>query len=342
MGRISISVHDRTGRVQSPFDIRTFPGFEIPAIPAGFNLSYEEAVLERAAFFKRQQERLGVPIFLMYSGGIDSTVMLLALEEVMGGSAKDRIEVALTRDSIAEYPRFYNERIRGRYQMVSSELFAYQFDRSRLVISGEHNDQLFGSDVLGDIVTAFGDEAFELALQPYTRDRVVDFLVRARAVEPDIANFWFEMVDGHLRSHSEVEATRLFDFFWWLNFVFKWQNVYFRILMRVAPHLRHNIGMDFLSSHFFHFFSSEELQCWSMRNPAKKVNARWNSYKAEAKEFIRARTGDDYYADNKVKRGSLWRLFLQGNSAGILTTDFKYMSVKSDPMIFYRPDNSFV
>jgi hypothetical protein len=341
MVRISVSLHDRTDTVRGPFRLRTFPDFALPDIPDGFSMTYEEAVLSRAREFAALQDKLGIPIYLMYSGGIDSTVMLLAFNEVLGNESKDRIEVALTQESINENPRLFYEFIRPKFRMVSSELFAYQFDRSRIIISGEHNDQLFGSDTLGDFLKIVGYDGFEVALAPRTRDSVVRFLVEARGVERDIAEFWYDLLDDHIAKVAPVPVERVFDFFWWLNFTFKWQNVYFRILLRVAPHLRGNINLDFLRNYFFHFFSSADLQRWSMLNPDKKIVRRWDSYKVAAKQFIYDRTKDDEYFSSKLKVGSLWRLFVQNNPAGALTTDFKYLPIDVDPMLFFEANNDF-
>jgi hypothetical protein len=341
MVRISVSLHDRTDHVRGPFRIRTFPGFGLPDLPANFSMTYEEAVLARAREFAELQDRLGVPIYLMYSGGIDSTVMLLAFAEVMGKEVHDRIEIALTQESINENPRMFYDLIRPRFRIVSSELFAYKFDRSRIIISGEHNDQLFGSDTLGDFLKVVGYDGFEAALAPRTRDSVVRFLTEARGVEPDIAEFWYDLLDAHIAKVSPVPVERIFDFFWWLNFTFKWQNVYFRILLRVAPDLRGNINDDFLRNYFFHFFSSADLQRWSMTNPDKKIVRRWDSYKVAAKQFIYDRVKDEEYFTSKLKVGSLWRLFVQNNPAGALTTDFRYLPFDVDPMLFYEADNDF-
>jgi hypothetical protein len=77
-----------------------------------------------------------------------------------------------------------------------------------------------------------------------------------------------------------------------------------------------------------------------MTNPHLRVKNDWTSYKFHAKEMIYRFTNDIVYRDEKLKRGSLFKLFLGNLSTKGLTTDFEYVT-KPDPHLLYLSDNNF-
>src|SRR6266487_1681100 len=104
---------DRTGVIKFP--VRTKSLFPLPQMRV-MDKTYEQLCDERA------REVLGYngPLHVFWSGGIDSTCLLVSLLKARGG---DRITVLMNRDSIAEYPYFYHTHIRGKLRTVSSASF---------------------------------------------------------------------------------------------------------------------------------------------------------------------------------------------------------------------------
>jgi hypothetical protein len=77
-----------------------------------------------------------------------------------------------------------------------------------------------------------------------------------------------------------------------------------------------------------------------MLNPDKKIKDNWMSYKFTAKDYIYEFNKDQYYRDNKSKRGRLFRLFTHKNTPNAITSDWQYL-YKFDKKDYYQPDNSF-
>ena len=93
-------------------------------------------------------------IQILWSGGIDFTVSLISLiEECRQRQQTELLEVLLSVDSINEYPEFYHQHIRNQLRVlpIGFPISSY-LDSSRLIVTGEHGDQLFGSDYLKDYV----------------------------------------------------------------------------------------------------------------------------------------------------------------------------------------------
>src|SRR5262252_3914499 len=67
---------DRTGTIKTPVqDVSLFP---VPRYRA-FSKTYEELCCDRAGELLRTAEALGITMHVMYSGGIDSTCVLVSL-----------------------------------------------------------------------------------------------------------------------------------------------------------------------------------------------------------------------------------------------------------------------
>jgi hypothetical protein len=276
----------------------------------------------------------------MYSGGIDSTCVLVAFMKILDAQElKQRVEVALSIDSINENPNFFYDHIRSKCNMMSSENMSSFFDGSCIFVNGEPNDQLFGNNVVAGIYR-FGD--YSQIHQPYSRNFITGWMQRRGMTEAH-ADYWYDLLDHHIRHQAPGEVQTNFHFFWWENFCFKWQNVYFRMFESVNSASRGMIDTNFLNRYYHPFFCSTDFQKWSMLNHHLKIEKDWSSYKTECKKFIFDYNGDQDYLDHKIKVPSLFQLTdaKKETAAVAMTDDFEFLDVIR-PEDFYQPDNSFV
>lgn len=329
------SLVDRSGRLKVPFNFELHEKFKLPTDLHGHTLTYEDCCNLRVQEILAIQERAQVPIALFYSGGVDSTLVLISFAKVLGKELFSRVKVFLSSDSIKENPNFYYSFVRKHCTIDSSEKFSYLFDGSHIIVGGEHNDQLFGSDLIGEICRR---QSFNEIKRPYTPKFITDFFI-SRGMDAETANVWFDHISAHAKG-APCAIETVFDFFWWFNFVFKWQAVYFRMLLRINKEQHHFINQQFIDTYYHHFFSTSDFQKWSMLNQSLKIGDSWRSYKQHAKELIFEFNHDQDYLENKAKAGSLSRLFLQKNTAIAMTSDYEFL-YDLDPEDFYNPDNSF-
>lgn len=329
----SMALHDRSGKLTMPFGTATLPKFALPVIEGS------EKTFAECCDLRAQEIITGTnkPIALMYSGGIDSTVAFVALAKAMTPAQfKERVTVYLSNESVVEYPEFYFNHIRRNCTMRSSEDFNSVLNGQYVVVGGEHGDQMFGSTIVGNFARSCGFNALH---DPYARENIIPFL-QTRGVSNAGAHFWFNVLDNHARN-APCEVITVANFFWWLNFIFKWQTVYFLMLLRTNKANRHVITEDFCNTLYQQFFSSTDFQIWAMRNPDKRMKDSWNTYKFPAKDYIFEYTGDQRYRDEKLKLGSFSHLLYHKDTAQGLTNDFQFID-RIDPVEFYVSDNSFV
>ncbi len=238
----------------------------------------------------------GKDIQVLWSGGIDSTVALLGVVKAAAAVGyTDRIEVLLTQRSIEEYPAFFPRFVAPlRHRFVTAPVTSH-LDPAKLVVTGEHGDQIFGSAKIGHYVSdgrAFKDWRSALpSLLAEALESAQDADTVLHYVEP-------------LFHAAPVKLRNVFDAFWWINFTLKWQIVG----MRLAVFRTRGVKRTFEALR--HYFSHSSFQLWALTNPDKKIRDTWESYKMPLKDYIFGFTGDNEYRLKKVKVPSLKEVFI--------------------------------
>lgn len=310
---------DRSGVIKFP--AKTTSLFPLPELRA-INKTYEQICDERAHEIASRDG----PLYVFWSGGIDSTCLLISL---LKAGARDRITIFMNKSSVAEYPHFYNKYIRGKIRCQSSGVFDSILGGPETIINGEHNDQLFGSDVIGPAIEKYG---FDTIMGPYNRDL---FLFALQYLGRSLAVFYVDLFE-RLAGGAPVPLLSNFDRMWWINFTIKWQYVYLRLL----SYAKRPLTADWARTKYLPFFGTEEFQLWSMNNIDSRVRDSWKSYKWPAKEVIYNFTKDTQYRDNKTKHGSLQFLIILRPGAYIIDDDFGFRYQVADEEI-YEPNNDF-
>lgn len=325
---------DRTGTITSPVRMKSL--FPIPTFRI-FTKSYEELCNERATELLRKAEEMGLPMYVFWSGGIDSTLVLVSLLKNATPSQKDNITVVMTDASVAENPRFYEEHVRGKLKRESGVLAPYLlFGGNYFIVNGEHNDQVFGSDMVARFIKMFGAK---LVHTPYKRDNLVklwDPLTQNPAMTSHILDI-FE----RLRDAAPIEIRTHHDFFWWVNFTLKWQLVHTFVLTYMGPRGIANMSSEYMKEHYSPFYATDEFQLWSMNNLDKRIKDTWASYKWVCKDIIYEYTKDAYYRDNKKKHGSRFFMLLNQTPYTLIDENLQF-SRSRDLAPYHNPVNDFL
>ncbi|HJL15342.1 MAG TPA: hypothetical protein RMH99_06800 [Sandaracinaceae bacterium LLY-WYZ-13_1] len=246
---------------------------------------------------------LDLPIQVAWSGGIDSTVALLALTKVLGARGElSRLTVLVSTISMREYPWFYEHVIVDRLQTRPlGRALPDALSEEAITVTGEHGDQLFGSDHLAGLVKGgIAHLPWEHVVPSYVAEKLkgADRVDRVlRYLEPQVAR-------------APAPITTAFDYIWWCNFSLKWQQV----SLRVPVFRRGRIGP--LHERTRHFFGDARFQAWSLSNPQVRDVRDWRAYKLEAKKRILEATGDFEYFTTKEKEPSLKHVLIDRRAQG--------------------------
>lgn len=130
------------------------PISQIVNMPMVWN-TYQEMAEERADWFKT----IPGPIFIMWSGGIDSSTAVVAFLQTWDAKELERVHIVASHHSVDEFPELWNVIV----DVFKNRIFASfepieKYTDKGIVITGEHGDQIFGSDVIKQVVKAFGDD----------------------------------------------------------------------------------------------------------------------------------------------------------------------------------------
>lgn len=300
---------DRSGTLASP-GLKMAVADPIPDA-TGFTAHFDEVCHARARQILAEDREIAV----FWSGGIDSTGALAALLMQAEPADRARLHVFLRPRSIDEYPAFFARHVAalphtiidgpgaGGFRVGPARTFSSDVGavlateaRRRLVVTGEHGDQIFGSIVLAENPDWIGQPPDIFLAQPA-------FTAHREAIE-------------RLNAACPVPVITIDAMLWWWNFAVKWQEVTFRSLS----------DLDDTASfaNIRHFYQTNNFQRWSIANPDQKIRDRLESYKWPAKDFIYGFTGDADYRDHKVKVGSL-----RVRIGAILGIDDRYTIIKA-------------
>jgi len=264
------------------------------------------------------------PIIIMWSGGIDSTAMLVAF--LQATTDYSNITVAFNNDSIREYASFYKNYICGKIKGMSTEELLLKITTSgvgnSIVLSAEHADQLFGSPISGIMLNTMGADFLS---RPYNKENFESFFV-ARGISSRASDCWFDLYDQTIK-HSPKQINTMLDLAWWHGFNFRWQSIGLKIFPRINADTQFNT-----------FFSSADFQRWSISQSFTMSNL--VDLKSIPKDFIYEFTKDTDYRNTKIKHPSTTLYYTKPSASAILEDYTKIREDDLDMAEYYDSDNS--
>jgi hypothetical protein len=209
--------------------------------------------------------------------------------------------------------------------MPSVSFHQFLGDPNHVCVTGEGNDELFGTNYINRILYRRSIDTLEM--QP-TEEHIL-FLTNTadkfgfRSEEDAERNLKY-LFD--IAKKSPVELETVHQFFWWINFCLNWNTKQTR-LMAFA------VNKVFPEVNYFNFFSTKEFQLWSMNNKGSS----WK--KKEVKKYIGLQE-----LENKSKVNNLNTICYNKKMAFALTSQLtQYQSVGDiDSSKFLIQDNSFL
>jgi hypothetical protein len=270
----------------------------------------------------------------MYSGGIDSSAIICSLLAACNKTdLREFVVVGLSETSIKENPSLYKNYIVKNFERVSSNRFNYYIGHpDYIIVNGEGNDQLFGSDLIHGLTHRFGSNI----LNTKRSDGVIYDCFNNGDIPTTVCNKFLEIFNKATAA-APIPIETVFHYFWWINFHFKWQNVYLRML----PNIQQDNVKVIPNDNYFSFFQTDKFQLWTLNNTDRLVKDTWKSYKYVAKEFIYSVNPDPEYRDRKAKFGSLGQVTRYKQTAQSIDENFNLSRELVNPA-YWDERNDFV
>jgi len=301
LGRLfNFPVIDRSRTLSNGLRVRVL--HEIPAFDPAFDRSLEDILLSRA---RQLLDGYAGKLHLLWSGGIDSTAMVLAFKRVATYEEwADRLAICYCPRSCGENPVFFEEVVKdapGRIEIVGHlRDFA---DGSRCVVLADPADMLFGTGFMASACrdepgSRFRNRLREVGLDAPWHDVIPAMLRDRQLLAPGEAAelAWRRWITPFL-VRSPVAVQTVFDFLWWTSFALKWQHDLMRFFYN-----RPKVDQALVDSVKF-FYVTDDFQQWSFHHHEEKMQDKkvWASYKWPLKEFILRCNGDRKYYAGKIK-----------------------------------------
>lgn len=327
---------DRTNSVQFP--IKTFiPDNNLmPKYHSGHNMTYAECGLLQAEKIYSDAEGKNLPIYLFWSGGIDSSMVLVSFIQCKGlDYAKKKIKIVMTPESIVENPYLYYDYILPHFDIVSGEHIDSLMSKDKIIVTGELNDQLIGSDVMRDFISFKGTKD---TFTVWKESEIERYFFEHKKMPRPHAEKWANVMSTCVRS-APCPVYDYWDFFWYITFSCKWMYVKHRLLVYGDPsYLEYKNYEEFL---FYQrpFYDSLDFQQWAMNNPDKKHQNSWESHKWFPRKLVSEFLRRPEYL-KKLKNGSLWQLAVSKTRSNAIDQDLN-MYEKININDWYEENNSF-
>lgn len=278
-------------------------------VPEPKRVELEEAIGDSAAALKECAK--GKKVYLMWSGGIDSTLAFYAMLDA--GMA---FTVICDEHSEAENPKLAAEILGGQFEQVehikAENLKPLTADPNNYFVTGEIGDQIMGSMV----TMRFSYQQRNMLLKDAIAcdlfaETIIDVgreTERTRSVfQPGLLKRYnatkiiTDMVSDTMKEMlgKTEENTTVAEFLWYLNFVHKYSSVIYR-LFRIRMY-----GYGKLKN-TYHFFDTVPFQQYALTHYEQNcAYIRDADYKMPFKGWIYQHDGNEDYLRNKLKEPSL-------------------------------------
>lgn len=317
---------DRTRAVRTPLRVAQDPQLQIPELGAKV-VMFDDACQAKVAAIIAQAEAKDVPIYVLFSGGIDSTTiaaafMLYAPQDVLAR----RLKVVTSTEAWVENERFMRDYIVPSYEVISSRRLPYLAEEVGIFVDGEMNDYYVPNSQKKNLRTFGFDER-----TPYETAVVEAYLVAAGMQKKDAALWAGQFHKTVLQAPMPVAT--LEDFLWWVRFTWTRQSYAF------LPYFGMGSPQSITSLASYHekvvhFFDSTEFQQWAMQNDDRSPKKR------HCRALIR-RVFDDPWVDEKRKYNSMRELFAIRPIPVALDETFQAVSAVEELRRYYDPENEF-
>lgn len=318
----------RNGEWSLPWPQDLIPGYEMPVYDPNFSKTFGEVSDEKGQEIKKRVQN-GERFAVMYSGGIDSTVILVSVLKNLSDEELKSIVVCSSVHSLIENPLLWKTKVQGKIKIIDTQQIWYDdiIAQGYTPITGDEGDCIFGTIIGTEMYHNFDYHLSKMS--PTVRENLKPYkhLISSPSVHYSV---YKDMIINHLsydktpegkefgrrlyeKYHHNIETTTnacpivsLHDFFWWLIFNVKYLNC----SVRGAIYFNTKLPVEQCIKSIENWFNDKQYQLWSManNNNGQKIGKTLSSYKLAAREYIRDFDKNDYYYYFKTKLESLGNL----------------------------------
>jgi hypothetical protein len=300
-------------------------GYAPPEFQPGFKKTFADITDQRYHdLIKTKTDR---PWIVLWSGGIDSTVVLTSILRNSTAEERKNIVVGCNRISIYENPNFYYKFIVPNFTRLDSTFMDLsQVANDFYVIDGDPADQLHTGAQSQAMLHRNGKDLLRnFWTDP---DRLLDYLTDYTG-NRKLAEWHYEKLTTNMRSVN-VPLETYHDFFFWGFFNLAWVAAQLRTSEASLTYNREAQKNYF--DNFVPWFSNDDYQQWAMSNNQHgiKFGNDLGTMKIESKRYIARLFSDEYYFRFKTKSDSTSRGSRADPRRFCLLDDYTWLNIDTD------------
>lgn len=327
---------DRTNTITFPLKTKLLDFLKMPTYEKS-DRSFEEICDERIKFLLMKAKHTNKKLAVMYSGGVDSTLILCSILKNARQEDLDNVHVFLSDHSIKENLNFYYDFVIKKFKCFSSHRFPHILGNNNyLFVSGENADQLYGAGMNLHGIYA-GKYSTDSLFEDYkdSQDKMLDVLnsrlqPENKKYDESILKLFTKLVEA-----APVDIKNVYQFYWWLTFTLKWQSVYVRIL----PYSLNKSTLK-LEENYTTFYHTKDFSLWALNNFEKFSADSSSSNRDISKQYIFDVNGDKDYL-KKPKVLSLHNLVKNKNMVQSIDDNLNYSGEYPDER-YYNLENDYL
>jgi hypothetical protein len=300
-----------------PWPVKIKDRFKMPIYEPAFKKSWQQITDERAADVARIIREENKKFSILYSGGIDSTLITVALLKNLSKEELKNINFYCNTASIIENPIFYKKYIHERFKTIDSAEYLIEdvIAQGYTVISSMSGDCLCGSknwlDLQANLYYYMRDLSTESkknisnnwrkATDPSVHYSIFKDLIIShynRDGNNTLGEQYYAKIEKNIKT-SNIPVHSLYDLYWWNIFNIKY------IHLSAKLYIIDNFKMSFdnIEKNMFDWYNNDDYQKWSMVNnyTGEKIDFSGATIKLCVKKYIHEFDKNDWYFHFKQK-----------------------------------------
>lgn len=306
------SMKPRAGSYTDPWGSELDPIMNLPKLEHT-DVSLQALLDERASELYQYAVGVRRRIYMMWSGGIDSTGVLTAFLRNLTVSQQEIITVVYSASSIEENPVYWNNHIKDKLTTLDFDNFVITQDFLKaqgIVLTGDPGDALFGpssvmyADLLLDNkhLKKFKDSTNLIAFA--IEKRAQDLIKQHNLV--GIGKWYVSKVTDNLLEVNPAGVETIADWWWWHYINLKWETSIWRPFIRSKRDYHESFDQTTIDEFVTNtFFNTAKFHSWSYSNRHRFIlNNDISTHKHEIKKYIYDYDRNRDYLQNKTKQAS--------------------------------------
>ena len=293
-----------------------------PSCPIPSELTYEtfdsamDGVMTK---FAGQVASTDHEIFVLWSGGIDSTAILVGMLKNFDHGLLSRVTILCNHASIIENPYFYYKFLHGKLNIRDADEFQLTDENVRNVylFDGEGGNQCSGSALISeckyhhlyDMLKAPLENIRELVpiFSSATVKNAKEFIELEPNQEHADPRIMHTLVDYILETAplAPVDISTVYDGLWWFNFNTKFEEVLFRKIPAYVFNLTDENSKYAFDQAIVRVYAKPEFQNWALVSLGERFSKLMTDTKYHAKKYIFDFDKNYHYFENKMEVSSL-------------------------------------